>query len=87
MVQTVQGLITGSVGGALAVAAQVGGTKGAELARVARESFVSGMDLALLVATVVVAVAAFVVLFVLPTRGAPGTDPTAAGPSGRRDGR
>jgi len=54
---------------------------------VARESFVSGMDLALLVATVVVAVAAFVVLFVLPTRGAPGTDPTAAGPPGRREGR
>jgi EmrB/QacA subfamily drug resistance transporter len=87
MVQTVQGLITGSVGGALAVAAEAGGTKGEELARVARESFVSGMDLALLVATVVVAVAAFVVLFVLPSRGAPREDPTAAGPSGRREGR
>ena len=64
----IHNLILGSVGGALAVAQRVGGTLGAELADVARRSFVSGMDLGLTVGSVVVGVAAFVVLALLPNR-------------------
>ena len=44
---------------------------GVGLAALARRSFVSGMDLAFGVATVVIGVAAVLVLAVLPTRGAP----------------
>jgi len=62
-------LITGSVGGALAVAARVGGSFGAELASAARGSFVSGMDLAVTVGAAAVGGAAVVVLAVLPNRG------------------
>jgi hypothetical protein len=64
----VRQLILGSLGGAQAVAAQVGGTSGIELARAARQAFISGMDLGLLVGSIVVSVAAFVVLAVLPSR-------------------
>jgi EmrB/QacA subfamily drug resistance transporter len=63
--------INGSLGGALAVAHHVGGLLGVGLAALARRSFVSGMDLAFGVATVVIGVAAVLVLAVLPTRGAP----------------
>jgi hypothetical protein len=74
-------LILGSLGGAQAVAARIGGSSGIELARAARQAFVSGMDLGLLVGSVVVAVAAFVVLVVLPNRAPPGTNlPEPAGP-------
>ncbi len=69
--------ISGSLGGALAVA-QKAGSLGAPLARLARLSFLSGMDLALLVGMIVVAVAAFVVLAVLPNQGAP---PVGGSPS------
>lgn len=64
-------LILGSLGGAQAVATRIGGTSGIELARAAREAFVSGMDLGLVVGSLVVAVAAFVVLVVLPNRAPP----------------
>jgi len=67
----VRHLILGSVGGALGVAQHVGGSLGAELAEVARRSFVSGMDLGLVVGAAVVAMAGLVVLAVLPNR-APG---------------
>jgi EmrB/QacA subfamily drug resistance transporter len=60
--------ILGSLGGALAVAARVPGPTGTALAGAARQSFVSGMDLGLLIASVVVAVAAAVVLAALPQR-------------------
>jgi EmrB/QacA subfamily drug resistance transporter len=63
--------ITGSLGGALAVGQQVGGTLGAELGVAARQSFVSGMDLAVTVGAFVVGAAAVVVLFVLPNRAMP----------------
>jgi len=66
-------LITGSLGGALAVAQHVGGSLGAELADFARRSFVSGMDLSVAVGAVVVGVAAIVALVMLPTHGAPVT--------------
>jgi EmrB/QacA subfamily drug resistance transporter len=65
-------LITGSLGGALAVAQHAGGALGAELAAVARGAFVSGMDQAVGVGAAVVAVAALVVLMLLPNRKAPG---------------
>jgi len=62
-------VITGSLGGALAVAQQAGASLGPQLAAAARGAFVSGMDLAVGVGAVVVAVAALVVLAVLPNRG------------------
>ena len=46
---TVMQTILGSVGGALEVAAHLGGFFGAELASLARSAFVSGMDLGLAV--------------------------------------
>ena len=59
-------LILGSLGGALAVATHVQGKAGVALAGAARRGFVSGMDLGLIVAAVVVAVAGLVVLAALP---------------------
>ena len=61
-------LITGSLGSALAVSTHVHGKAGEALAEAARRGFVSGMDLGLVVATVVVAVAGLVALVALPTR-------------------
>jgi uncharacterized membrane protein len=61
-------LILGSLGGALAVAAHVQGKAGEALAEAARRGFVSGTDLGLIVAAVVVAVAGLVVLAALPNR-------------------
>ena len=61
-------LILGSLGGALAVAGHVPGKAGEALAEAARRGFVSGMDLGLLVATVVVAVAGLVALAALPSQ-------------------
>jgi hypothetical protein len=68
----VRQLILGSLGGAQAVTAHVGGPSGIALAAAARSAFVSGMDLGLLTGSLVVAVAAFVVLVSLPSR-APST--------------
>jgi EmrB/QacA subfamily drug resistance transporter len=65
----VRNLIDSSLGGALAVANSVGGTAGAQLAHLAKDAFVSGMDLALLVGAIVPAVAAVGVLWLLPNRG------------------
>ncbi len=62
--------ITGSLGGALAVSQHVGGVLGAELASFARQSFVSGFDLAVTVGAVVVGAAGLAVLVVLPNRSA-----------------
>jgi len=61
-------LILGSLGGALAVATHVPGKAGEALAGAARRGFVSGMDLGLIVAAVVVALAGLVVLAALPNR-------------------
>jgi EmrB/QacA subfamily drug resistance transporter len=65
----VQRIIGSSLGAALAVAQRAPRSEGVPLARVARLSFVSGMDLALVVAAVVVGAAAIVVLALLPNRG------------------
>jgi len=69
-------LINGSLGGALAVAQRLGGHLGADLAGLARRSFVSGMGLAVTVGAVVVGSAAIGVLVMLPNRAAP-TPPQA----------
>jgi EmrB/QacA subfamily drug resistance transporter len=61
-------LITGSLGGALIVAEQVGGRLGAGLAALARLSFLSGMSLALAAGAAVVGAAAVAVLALLPNR-------------------
>jgi EmrB/QacA subfamily drug resistance transporter len=61
-------LITGSLGSALAVSTHVHGKAGEALAEAARRGFVSGMDLGLVVATVVVAVAGLVALVALPNQ-------------------
>jgi EmrB/QacA subfamily drug resistance transporter len=67
----VNAIILGSVGGALAVAQRIPGASGHALSSAAIGAFISGMDLALLIAAVVVGVAAVVVLALLPNR-APG---------------
>jgi DHA2 family multidrug resistance protein-like MFS transporter len=61
-------VILGSLGGALAVAQHVPGPLGKELASSAKQSFVSGMDLALIIAAVIVGIAGLVVIAVLPNR-------------------
>jgi EmrB/QacA subfamily drug resistance transporter len=59
--------VRGSLGGALAVAARVGGAEGAALAHLARQAFVSGMDLGLVTGALVVLGGALVALLVLPS--------------------
>ena len=71
MPHPVLSMITGSLGGALGVAARVGGVSGRELATFARMGFISGMDLAVLVGAIVVAAAALLALAVLPSRAPP----------------
>ncbi len=61
-------LIRSSLGEALAVAQRAGGTSGAQLALVARQSFIAGLDFAVDVAAAIVGVAALVVAALLPSR-------------------
>lgn len=81
--------IVGSLGGALTVAQQIGGRLGAALSTVARDAFVSGLDIACLVGAVAVGVGALVVLALLPSRpdGAPGGEPELDGGSSIAKGR
>ncbi|MHB1790326.1 MAG: MFS transporter [Acidimicrobiales bacterium] len=65
---SIRNLVLGSLGGAQAVAQHVPGAAGRALYSAARESFVTGMDQALIVAAAVVGVAGLVVLLVLPNR-------------------
>ena len=58
--------VRGSLGGALGVAARAGGALGGGLAHVAREAFVSGMDLGLVTGALVVLGGALVAFIVLP---------------------
>ena len=61
-------LITGSLGGALSVASQLGGTLGSGLAQVARSAFVSGMDLSLVTGAGFALGGAVIALIFLPNR-------------------
>jgi len=85
MPQSIFHLITGSLGGALTVAHQLGGPLGTGLAAVAREAFVSGLDLAVTVGAIVVGAAALVVLGVLPNRGPSPQEALASGVEGRSE--
>jgi EmrB/QacA subfamily drug resistance transporter len=71
-------LILGSIGGALAIAHQAPGGSGANLADAARHAFVSGMDVGLVIASAVVAIAAVVIVVALPNRSDPGMEGPAA---------
>ena len=62
--------VTGSLGGALEVARQAGGTLGAQLTAVAHAAFLDGMTLAVAVGACVMAAAALLVLIALPARAA-----------------
>ena len=65
---SIEHLILGTLGGALAVAGSIGGPLGAQLAAAARTGFVSGMDLAVSVGCAVVAGGAAFALVALPNR-------------------
>jgi hypothetical protein len=68
--------ILGSLGGALAVAGEVGGVTGTLLARAARVAFMSGMEISFVVGAVVAAGGALLVLALLPSGTShPGTAP------------
>lgn len=58
--------IRGSLGGALEVAGRAGGQLGAELTSLAKQAFVSGMDLGLFTGAMVVLAGALIALAVLP---------------------
>lgn len=60
--------ILGSVGGALGVAAREGGILGSMLAQLARSSFISGMDIALVTGAGVAAAGGLIALLALPAR-------------------
>lgn len=65
---SIEQVILGSIGGALGVSQHVPGHFGSELADLARQSFISGMDLALLLAAGVIVIASLVVVTSLPSR-------------------
>jgi hypothetical protein len=73
-------LILGSIGGALVVAQHAPGATGEALADSARRAFISGMDLALIIAAVIVGVAGAVVLIALPSRPVSQIRPETAPP-------
>jgi len=64
----IENTILGSIGGALAVAARVGGATGHLLAHAARSAFLSGADLGLLAAAAVVLLGCVLALLTLPAR-------------------
>ncbi len=66
---SIQKLIESSLGAALAVAHRAPTKLGDELSLVARRSFVSGMDEALVIACVVAGLAALIVVVLLPNHG------------------
>ena len=71
---SIQETIGGSLGGALEVARRAGGLTGRLLAEFAHAAFISGMDLALLVAGVVALAGAAFALLALPSRPSPEED-------------
>ena len=64
----IEQVILGSIGGALGVSQHLPGHFGSGLADLARQSFVSGMDLALLLAAGAIVIASLVVVSSLPSR-------------------
>ncbi|MGP8006244.1 MAG: MFS transporter [Acidimicrobiales bacterium] len=80
---SIQRLIESSLGAALAVAQHAPKQLGVALSLLARRAFISGMDLALVMAAAVVGVAAVLVLLLLPNQGAAASPDGVAGPSVR----
>jgi EmrB/QacA subfamily drug resistance transporter len=72
--QAAMTMILGGLGGALAVAAHLGGTLGAALANLARSAFVSGMDLAMITGAAVALGGCLLALALLPARPATSGD-------------
>jgi EmrB/QacA subfamily drug resistance transporter len=72
--------ILGSLGGALAVAARIGGPAGATLAHLARTAFMSGMDLGLSAGAAVAAAGGLLALALMPSRPAAAPGAASAGP-------
>jgi len=72
--------ILGSIGGALGVAAHVGGVPGAALAHLARGAFISGMDLGLATGAIVAAAGGLLALVALPSRPAATSAPVSPPP-------
>jgi EmrB/QacA subfamily drug resistance transporter len=70
----IQATITGSIGGALGVAARAGDTLGRPLTLAARSAFLSGGDLGMLTAAIVVIAGCALALVTVPSR--PGQDRT-----------
>lgn len=66
--QAIENTITSSIGGALGVAAQMGGVSGRLLAHAARVAFISGADLGLLTAAAVVLAGCVLALLTVPLR-------------------
>ncbi len=83
--KSIEQLIIGSLGDALAVAAHVGGRLGEGLAAYARQAFIDGLDLAVVVGGVVVAVAAVAVLWLLPNRADARRPPVGSEPEQREE--
>jgi MFS family permease len=77
--------ILGSLGGALAVAANVGGATGAALASAGRSAFMSGVSIALLVGAVVALVGTLIVLARLPSRTRDGSSHVVRDPKDRAE--
>jgi len=67
----IENTITSSIGGALGVAAQVGGDVGRLLTQAARTAFISGADLGMLTAAVVVLAGCALALVTVPARRRP----------------
>jgi EmrB/QacA subfamily drug resistance transporter len=77
-------VILGSLGGALTVAAHLGGYLGVALAHLARTAFMSGMDLGLRTGAAMAAAGGLLALAVMPARPAAGRAHDAAvGPAGQ----
>ena len=72
--------ILGSLGGALAVAARIGGPAGATLAHLARTAFMSGMDVGLSAGAAVAAAGGLLALALMPSRPAAGPGAAGGGP-------
>jgi len=73
--------ILGSLGGALGVAAHLGGTLGTLLAHLARSAFISGADLGVRTGAAVAVVGCLVALIALPARPPHDSDPVADNPA------
>ncbi len=78
----IQNTILGSVGGALDVAARVGGTTGHLLVLAARSAFISGADLGLLTAAAVALAGSVLALAFLPASPSDDAGPAADGSAG-----